>query len=311
MEKLTRSLLNCGFARASLKEKADICIINTCTVTGTAEQKSRQKIRKAIKDNRGAFVIVTGCYAQAQKKIIEEIPGVSLVLNNKEKKSISKIIRNKFLFTEREEKFPFIKEGRTRAFLKVQDGCNNYCSYCIIPFVRGNQVSIKKENILEDAKNLSEGGYKEIVLTGINLGTYGKDLSPPSCLTNLIEEILNNTPLKRLRISSIEPPDIDKPLLNLMKSHKVFCRHLHVPLQYGHNKILELMNRNYKIEDFKEIIAMARSEVKQLSVTTDVMVGFPGETEEFFKKKPGIYKTIKLLKASCVFIFTKKRHKSF
>jgi len=283
IEKITRDLTLHGFLNATSGEKADICIVNTCTVTATAEQKSRQKIRKIIKEHPGAFIIITGCYAEDKKEVIKKNPGVSLVLENKDKSSIPNIIKDKFHCREKKENFQmkFLPEGRTRAFLKIQDGCDSFCSYCIIPFVRGKPVSTLPEKIIDEAKKLCSAGYKEIVITGINLGLYGRDLTPKLTLSELLERVIERTPVKRIRISSLEPP-VDMEILNLIKNYSHFCPHLHIHLQHGHNKILKDMNRNYTVEEFTETVIMAKSKIQNLSITTDVMVGFPGERDEHF-----------------------------
>lgn len=298
LENLTRNLLNYNFKKASIKEKADICIINTCTVTGVADQKSRQKIRKVVKENPDSFIIVTGCYAEREKENIEKIPGINLVLNNREKKLIPELLKKQFSIINEESSGPlnFIKDGRTRAFIKIQDGCDNFCSYCIIPYVRGKPESISPENIIKDICDLCLSGYKEIVLTGINLGTYGRDLSSNITLTELIKSIIKATSLQRLRISSIEPPDITPELLEIFREYPAFCHHLHIPLQYGHNEILKKMNRTYTVEDFRKTINQIRSGVEDIAITTDIMVGFPGEKEKHFEATRNLVEELEFAK---------------
>jgi len=283
VDTIAQLLSSHNWNKALPHEEADLCIINTCTVTNIADRKSRQKIRRVIKDNPEAFIIVTGCYAESQREDIKKIDGVNLVLNNIEKGSLFQVIKEKFsLESQKEHGHQFFQEGRTRAFLKIQDGCDNFCSYCIIPFVRGKPVSNSMEEVLDKAGKLHMAGYKEIVLTGINLGTYGRDFFPPVNLSFLLKNIFEKIPLERLRISSIEPPDVDENLLNLFSNYKAFCHHLHIPLQYGHNDVLTSMSRNYTVEKYREIINFIKSKVDDISITTDVMVGFPGEKEEHF-----------------------------
>jgi len=307
VDSFAQFLLSCNWNKALPSEEADLCIINTCTVTNVADRKSRQKIRRVVKDNPGAFIIVTGCYAEAQKEEIKGIDGVNLVLNNIEKASLSEIIKEKFcLFTQKEHGHQFFEEGRTRAFLKIQEGCSNFCSYCIIPFVRGNPVSTSLDEVLKKAEYLCASGYKEIVLTGINLGTYGKDLLPPENLPSLMENIFQKIPIERLRISSIEPLDIDNKLLDLFNKHKSFCHHLHIPLQYGHDDILISMNRNYTVEKYKEIVNFIKNTEGDIGITTDVMVGFPGEREEHFLQTCRLIEELEFSKLH-VFIYSPRK----
>ena len=283
MDSLHRLLLQNDWQKASPSEKADLCIINTCTVTSMADRKSRQKIRRVINDNPGAFIIVTGCYAENSKEEVEHIEGVSLVLGNEEKLVLPEILKEKSIIehTVFDSGYSdFIPEGRTRVFLKIQEGCENFCSYCIIPYVRGKIKSVPPGEVIERVKNLSLSGYKEIVLTGINLGTYGHDTGTID-LTELLELICTTTDIKRLRLSSVEP-DTGEKFLELFQKHKNLCPHLHIPLQHGHNKILQAMNRHYTVEQYRELINIARIKIPDLSVTTDVMTGFPGEEDEHF-----------------------------
>jgi len=283
MDSLHRLLLRNDWQKALPSEKADLCIINTCTVTNMADRKSRQKIRRVINDNPGAFIIVTGCYAENSKKDVEQIEGVSLVLGNEEKLVLPEILKEKSIIEHTvldSDHSDFIPEGRTRVFLKIQEGCENFCSYCIIPYMRGKIKSVPSGEVIDRVKNLSLSGYKEIVLTGINLGTYGRDTGNID-LTELLELICTTTDIERLRLSSVEP-DIGEQFLDLFQKYKNLCPHLHIPLQHGHNKILQAMNRHYTVEQYREIINMARNKIPDLSVTTDVMTGFPGEEDEHF-----------------------------
>jgi len=295
MDSLHRLLLQNDWQKAAPSEKADLCIINTCTVTNMADRKSRQKIRRVINDNPGAFIIVTGCYAEGRKKEVEHIQGVSLVLGNEEKLVLPEILKEKSIIEHtlhNSNYSDFIPEGRTRVFLKVQEGCENFCSYCIIPYVRGKIKSIPPGEVIDRVKSLSLSGYKEIVITGINLGTYGKDLSSGINLTGLLRLICSKTELNRLRLSSIEPY-IDENFLDLFSEYKNLCPHLHIPLQHGHNKILQDMNRHYTVEKYRELINMAGNKIKDLSITTDVMVGFPGEEEEHFSATKNLIEELK------------------
>ncbi|HYA14099.1 MAG TPA: tRNA (N(6)-L-threonylcarbamoyladenosine(37)-C(2))-methylthiotransferase MtaB, partial [Syntrophales bacterium] len=282
------------FLQVPFNTKADCYIINTCTVTGRTDYQSRQLIRRAIRKNPEASVIVTGCYAQVAPHDIARIPGVAFVLGNAEKERIPEIIQhmvkgNPQVFVSdicqaREPsgfsplKFP----GHTRAFLKIQDGCSSYCSYCIVPYARGPSRSLSESEVFSTIEKLALSGYREIVLTGIHLGAYGRDLIPPSDLFAILKYVEKNKSIYRLRLSSIEIGEIADDLIGLMEKGTIICRHLHIPLQSGDDYILSAMNRNYKSAFFKNRLEEICQAIPDIALGMDVMVGFPGEREEEF-----------------------------
>ena len=278
-----------------IKDFNDICdiyIINTCTVTNTSDIKSKKMIKAAIKRNPNACVVAMGCFIEANKDY--EIEGLDIVIGNKDKSKIIELLNEYFAKKEKlkrlynEEKITFENmyindfPGRTRAFVKIQDGCENYCSYCIIPFVRGKCRSKEKEEVIKEIKDLVNNGYQEVVLTGIHTGNYGVDLN--TNFASLLKELVKIEGLKRLRISSIEITELTKEVLDVIKENKVIVDHMHIPLQAGSNEVLKLMNRKYDLEYFYNKINEIRTIRPEMSITTDVLVGFPGETEEMFKR---------------------------
>lgn len=276
-------------------EKADVYIINTCTVTHLGDRKSRQMIRRAINTNREAVIVVTGCYAQTSPGEVAKIPGVDLIIGTTDRARIVQLIEEykkaktpqtyvgDILKVKDFEELPVDRLiNRTRAYLKVQEGCEQFCTYCIIPYARGPSRSRSVENTLREADKLVKAGFKEIILTGIHLGAYGRDLPGEIDLAFLCREILQKTDIARLRLSSIEPTEISKDLLALIKENPRFCRHLHIPLQNGDDEILAKMNRPYTTEEYRAIITKIREEIPQIGITSDIMVGFPGESEENF-----------------------------
>ncbi|SMB90917.1 threonylcarbamoyladenosine tRNA methylthiotransferase MtaB [Desulfonispora thiosulfatigenes DSM 11270] len=278
----------------SFENRADVYIINTCTVTHLADRKSRQFIRRAINTNPNALIVVTGCYAQTSADELEKIPGVDLIIGTSGREKIVDVIEEHqkvnmattFVSDIRKAKdFEELPVDRlihkTRAYLKVQEGCEQFCTYCIIPYSRGPFRSRSLDNCINEAGRLVDAGFKEIVLTGIHLGAYGiydEKLS----LFDLCKNLLDKTDIKRLRLSSIEPTEINDEIIELMKNDSRFCRHLHIPLQSGDNKILKLMNRPYDAEQFQQLVTKVKQEVPGASITTDFIVGFPGEDDESF-----------------------------
>jgi threonylcarbamoyladenosine tRNA methylthiotransferase MtaB len=291
IEKLTGK----GFTIVPFSNTADIYIINTCTVTGAADYQSRQLIRRAHRKNPEASIIVTGCYAQVAPHEIAGLPGVTIVAGNSEKEKISNIIRDMAQGEQQilvgdisksrkisdftVSRFP----ERTRAFIRIQDGCNSFCSYCIIPYARGRSRSLPEKDALSQIGRLADAGYREIVLSGIHLGIYGRDLSPPTNLLNLLRKVEENKTVERLRLSSIEPAEITDEMITHIRNSKVICPHLHIPLQSGDNKILSLMKRNYDTESFKYLIEKLLDKAPDMAIGIDVMAGFPGEGEKEFE----------------------------
>ena len=280
-------LTNAGFIKGSIDD-ADIYIVNTCFVTNVAEHKSFQMIRKVIK-HKPKLVIVCGCLSQMKEKEVLAIDGVDIVLGNKDKSKIIEYINNYkgkvskiYDLTNTEfEDMQLNNFDKTRAFVKIQDGCNNFCSYCIIPYTRGNVRSKKKEDVINEIKNLINYGHKEIVLTGIHTGNYH---DADYDFANLLSDIVKIPNLKRLRISSIEITEINNRVIDIIKNNDILVDHMHIPLQSGSNTILKLMNRKYDISYFINKINKLRSIRPLISITTDVIVGFPYETEELFNE---------------------------
>lgn len=278
-----------------IKDFNDICdvyIINTCTVTNTSDIKSKKMIRQAIKRNPNACIVAMGCFIEANKDY--EIEGLDIVVGNKDKSKIPNLIDEYFnkketikrLYNEEKTIFEdmYITDfpGRTRAFVKIQDGCENFCSYCIIPFVRGKCRSKEQTKVLKEITDLVNNGYQEVVLTGIHTGNYGVDLN--TNFATLLKEIVKIEGLKRLRISSIEITELTEEVLEVIKDNNVIVDHMHIPLQAGSNEVLKLMNRKYDLDSYYNKINEIRTIRPNMSITTDVLVGFPGETEEMFKR---------------------------
>ena len=275
-------------------QNPDVVIINTCSVTATADQKSRQHIRKMQKLYPNAIIAVMGCYAQGNYKFIEEEIKPTILLGTSHRKDVVELIKQalidhqyKTLVEENTRQFEYEELGITsysenvRAFLKIQDGCNNFCTYCIVPFRRGKMRSREKENVIKEAEYLVQQGYQEIVLSGIHVGGYGQDLENCS-FSDLVEELSNIPNLKSLRISSIEESEIDDKLIKLIQTKDNLAKHLHIPLQAGSNHVLKMMNRKYTREQFIERIKQIKKLVPDVMISGDVIVGFPQETEEDF-----------------------------
>lgn len=274
----------------------DVCIINTCTVTTKSDYQSRQLIRRAARS--GVKVIVTGCYAQLRSDELSKIKGANLILGNSQKDKLSEYLISHFLlptsyFLNNGMPYVFVEaptspltlnpyfSKRARAFLKIQDGCNFSCSYCAVPMARGKSRSLSPEDVIKAVNNLNEDGYKEIVLTGVHIGCYGMDLTPKSSLVEIVDNIVKKYSSLRIRLSSIEPQEFKNEFLSLIKS-KAVCPHLHIPLQSGSDNVLKAMNRGYSVSFFKELIKDIISTSPDISIGTDVIVGFPGESDKDF-----------------------------
>jgi threonylcarbamoyladenosine tRNA methylthiotransferase MtaB len=265
-----------GFKEARSRAAAGTCVVNTCTVTAFADRQSRYVIRRCRKDNPEGRIIVTGCLVEKDAASLSAIKGVDF------------IISKKFLGMGLISGF----EGHARAFLKVQDGCNNRCSYCKVPLVRGDSRSRPLGDIIKEAQALVNSGFKEIVLCGICLGKFGKDLRPGLSLADVIDEMERIKGLSRIRLSSIEAGDVSDALIDKMAHSKVLCPHLHIPMQSGDDKILRAMNRAYCRQDYLKLIRKIKRRVPQVSITTDIMVGFPGEGEENFENTVSLVKAV-------------------
>lgn len=288
-ELVTNILKNNNYTVVDFEDKADIYIINTCSVTNESDKKSRKMINRAKKNNPAAIIIVMGCYSQVNAEDID----VDIVLGNKDKSKIVEIIEE-YIKTKQKKKIiydltkvDFEKmeitnfDSHTRAFVKIQDGCNAFCSYCIIPYVRGRVRSKDPEDVIKEVITLVEKGYKEIVLTGIHTGRYGIDIN--TSLEELLNRLVKIPNIYRIRLSSIEINEITPGIKKLLKENRVMAKHLHIPLQSGSNKILKLMNRRYNKEEFLSMVEDLKT-IEDISLTTDLIVGFPKETEEEFNE---------------------------
>jgi threonylcarbamoyladenosine tRNA methylthiotransferase MtaB len=287
-EKIREALEGAGFETVPFSSAADAYVVNTCSVTSAADGKSRAAVRRALRSNPEAFVVVAGCYAELEPDAIRAIEGVDLVVPNAEKDAIAERIVARFANglqvrgtasgTTCPGRSTIAPRTRTRAVVKVQDGCDQFCSYCIVPHARNQKSSRPIDEVLREISALAQFGYKEIVLTGIRLGSYGGECGLPE----LIQAASKVEGIERIRLSSIEPWEVDDALLDAMDCPKV-CRHLHIPLQSGDDGILELMNRPYTAERYRQIVSMVRERIPGIGITTDVIVGFPGETDQAFE----------------------------
>ena len=273
---------------------ADVYVINTCTVTNISDRKSRQMVRRAHRKNPEAKIVVVGCFAQTSPDEAIKLPGVSFVLGTKDRSRIVELLAEKkpdlpYSLVENithnvefEEDSVALFEGRSRASLKIQDGCNQFCSYCRVPYARGRSRSRSVTNVLDQVKSIVDQGYQEIVLTGVHLGAFGKDLEPEYSVAKMAEAITSVSGVVRIRISSIDPNEIDQEFLEFVAYNPKVCKHLHVPLQSGTDRILAKMKRKYTTHEYKDIVTKARSLIADIGFSTDVIVGFPGEDDALF-----------------------------
>lgn len=293
---MAHQLKNSGWHPVHPKEKADLCIINTCTVTQKASMQSRQAVRQAIRSNPGARIIVTGCYAQTEPDEIDKINGIHHIIGHSHKSKIPDMVLSKKeapcprlirqnIFSEHnfEQTSAAASGNRTRPFLKIQDGCDSFCTYCIVPYARGRSRSLPVENVLENIKRLRRAGSHEVVLTGVHLGAYGLDLSPKSALTELLYRIGDTHPIERVRLSSIEPHELTDDIIQLVAKSDIFCHHFHLPLQSGDDLILKKMHRPYTRSLFKNRIIKINEVLPDAAIGVDTLIGFPGETEKAFE----------------------------
>lgn len=289
-------LIALGYSAAHEGEQAEVCIVNTCTVTESADSSSRHEIRQLARQNPGAKLVVTGCFAEQQPDVVRQLEGVSHVVANKEK---DRLLSHIFPDTELPEFAINHFESHTRAFIKVQDGCNSFCTYCIIPYVRGRSRSRTTAEIIKEVENLIANGFKEVVLTGINIGDF--DGNPPEGgqpdrLADLVRAVDKVPGLKRLRVSSIDPDEVDDDLLDAIVNGKNTCQSMHVVLQSGSNVILKRMNRKYTRQDFMSTVDRLRHASPDFTFTTDIIVGFPGETEADFEDTLSVMRDVKFAK---------------
>ena len=299
-----------GFEICDFDKKADIYVVNTCTVTNMSDRKSRQMLRQAKKNNKDALVVACGCYVQVAKNEVEKIPEIDLCIGTNEKVNIIEIVQDYLKNNNKldviEDVFaPSAKYGdygvvtyteKTRAVIKVQDGCDRFCSYCIIPYARGKVRSREPESVIEEIKEIANNGIKEVVITGIHVASYGKDFKNDYKLIDLLEEINKIDGIKRIRLGSIEPLLITDDFLSRLAKLEKICHHFHLSLQSGCTETLRRMNRRYTIPEFESIVNKLRDVYEDVILTTDIIVGFPGETDEEFNTTYNFLKNIKFYK---------------
>jgi threonylcarbamoyladenosine tRNA methylthiotransferase MtaB len=295
-EAMIESFENAGYEIVDYGDFAEVYVINTCTVTNMGDRKSRQIIRRALDINPDAFVAVVGCYSQIAPEKVLDIPGVKLVVGTNERSRLVELVE---FAIKKDEKVNMVNDimevrdfeelaihnykSRTRAFLKVQEGCDQYCTYCIIPYARGHIRSRKPESIIKEVVKLEENGFKEVVLTGIHVASYGKDIGGTS-LIDIIEQIHSIPGIERIRMSSVDPNAMTEEFIERIRVLPKICRHFHISLQSGCNETLKRMNRKYTTEDYIRVVERLRAVFPEVAITTDLIVGFPGETDEEFEK---------------------------
>ena len=306
---IAQKFIEAGYKICNVNEKMDIAIVNTCTVTNIADRKSRQMLRKIKEENPNAIVVAVGCYVQVAKDKVDQMEEIDLSLGNVEKRDIVTIVEN---YIKEKKKFSniidvnkekeFLELGfvtyteKTRATIKIQDGCNNFCSYCLIPYARGRVRSRNKENVIQEANEIAKKGIKEIVITGIHIASYGKDFSEDYKLIDLLEDLNKIDGIQRIRLGSLEPTIITEEFAKRLIKLEKICNQFHLSLQSGCNETLKRMNRKYTVEEFREVTKILRKYFKDVNLTTDIIVGFPGETEEEFNKTYEFLKEIKFYK---------------
>jgi threonylcarbamoyladenosine tRNA methylthiotransferase MtaB len=312
---IAKQLKSADWLPAPKNEPTELCIINTCTVTQKASMQSRQAVRRAIRANPTARIVVTGCYAQTEPGAIEKIKGVHYIVGNAGKHAICELIRaNKKSAPSRplticrdiqseqdiESAPDVVADGRTRPFLKIQDGCDAFCTYCIVPYARGPSRSKPLESVLAGIQALSGSGYQEIVLTGIHLGNYGDDLIPKTCLGELLNRIDDLNMIARVRLSSIEPLELTDDIIKRVAGSKLFCRHFHIPLQSGDDRTLQKMGRPYAADDFRQLVTKIHNRLPDAAIGVDTLIGFPGETDTAFENT---YALIEALPVAYLHVF--------
>ena len=294
---IAQRLKDLGCMPADADNSADLCIINTCTVTQKAAMQSRQAVRHLIRSNPRAQIVVTGCYAQIEPGELMKIDGVHRIIGHKDKHHIPDIV----LSGEKAAQSPVLDRqniqsehhfkdipvtvfgNRTRPFLKIQDGCNAFCTYCIVPYARGRSRSMPLENVLKNIRGLKDAGFHEVVLSGVHLGAYGLDLSPQTGLTDLLGQIHDTNAMDRVRLSSIEPNELTQDIVDLVAKSQILCNHFHIPLQSGDDRILKKMHRDYTRSFFEDLIHRIQNRIPDAALGADILIGFPGETENAFE----------------------------
>ena len=306
---MAQKFIDKNYKICDIEDSPDIIIVNTCTVTNIADRKSRQLLRKVKEENPNSVVVACGCYVQVAKDKIDEIEEIDISIGNSEKKDIVQIVENYIyqkekinnIFDINKEK-DFSEMGavtyteKTRATIKIQDGCNNFCTYCLIPYARGRVRSRKKENIIKEVEEVAQKGIQEIVITGIHIASYGLDFSENYKMIDLLEDLNKIDGIKRIRLGSLEPSLITEEFTQRLSKLKKICNHFHLSLQSGCDETLKRMNRKYTTKEFREVAKRLRSYFKDANLTTDIIVGFPGETNEEFTKTYEFLKEIKFYK---------------
>ena len=302
---MMQKMIEAGYEVVDFETKADIYIINTCTVTNMADKKSIQMLRRVKEINPEAILVAVGCYAQVAKEKLEQIPEIDLILGINEKNDIVKYVeqasKNTYV-SDVLHQTEFLDFGdvtyteKTRAVIKVQDGCNQFCSYCIIPYARGRIRSRKPESVIKEITDVAKEGIKEVVITGIHIASYGKDFNTEYRLIDLLEEIQKVDCVQRIRLGSLEPTLITEEFVTRLKELSKICDHFHLSLQSGCDETLKRMNRKYTTDQFRHVVELLRNAYPEVHLTTDVIVGFPGETEEDFNKTYEFLKEIKFYK---------------
>lgn len=309
-----------GYAAAGEDEAADVYVVNTCSVTSIGDRKSRQMIRRIRRAHPDSVIAVAGCYAQLAPEVFEKMGDVDVIvglqnrthivdyveeaMNRTDKKPLNETVD--IMKVDRFENMEVDVEGevRTRAFIKVQEGCDNYCTFCIIPYARGRLKSRLQKDAVDEIRRLVSKGYREVVLTGIHLGNYGKDLHDGTSLASLVAELVKIPDLLRIRLGSIESVELSEELISIIQNEPKVCRHLHLPLQAGSDAVLKGMNRHYRLPQFKKLINELREKVPGIALTTDLIVGFPGETEENFQET---LDTLREIRFSAIHVFPYSR----
>ncbi len=287
------SLIKAGYALVPFTDFADIYLVNTCTVTAKADAESRRLVRRAGRVNPQATIVVTGCYAQVAADAVKDLPGVRLILGNDEKRELIYLLRDlgpaqqikvsDIMTQDRVQTLTLETFAEhTRAFLQIQNGCEAYCSYCIVPYARGRSRSVPADEVMAGLERFAAQGFQEVVLTGIHLGAYGLDLHPGTSIRELVARIVSAEQVPRLRIGSVEPQEIDQPFIDLLAAEPSICNHLHIPLQAGNDAVLQRMNRRYTTAQFQELLARITTCMPAVTIGLDLITGFPGETEDEF-----------------------------
>ena len=307
---MTQKFKEAGYEIVNINDDiSDICIVNTCTVTNMSDRKSRQALRKVKEKNHNAIIVAVGCYAQVAKEELEKMPEIDVVLGNEEKKDVVKYVENfmngtnkvieiEDIATQKEFKDmgQITYTEKTRAVIKVQDGCNQFCSYCIIPYARGRVRSRNQESIIKEITQIAQKGIKEVVITGIHVASYGRDFDNENGLIELLEKINEVDGISRIRLGSLEPKIITEEFMQRLVKLEKICHHFHLSLQSGCDETLKRMNRKYTVSEVEEIIERLRRYYDDVILTTDIIVGFPGETEEEFNETYEFLKKAKLYK---------------